>query len=488
MATPVGMTTATLSVGPVESLTGEIATLKVEATMVFGKTTRLINTLSGRVLTSKLPVKAASGLDGIATLELPHVDQNGWQDPTGKSASMWKYDVEVSATFDDGGFESWKQTVQPVTTQTGTIDIDLLPNEPAADAQVSIIPAVTDIVGLTGSISKAELEAAGIGGGGAALPAGGTVGQVLAKLSATDQDVGWQNPGQPAAHTHTISEVGGLADALAGKSNTGHSHEIANINNLQATLDGKAAATHAHAIADITSLQLTLDGKASTTQAVPIGGTTGQILAKNSATNNDVVWINPPSGGTGGTSDHGGLTGLLDDDHTQYALADGTRGSFAAATHGHTISEITDLSNQLAGKAAATHAHSASEITSGTLDPNRLPVVTTTVQGAMSASDKVKLNNATATATASRIVERDLNGRAQFADPAADADVATRGWTNTGLAGKAASTHSHVIADTTGLQTALDNKVDDSEFWYGTRANYDLIPTKSGSTNYFIIG
>jgi len=28
--------------------------------------------------------------------------------------------------------------------------------------------------------------------------------------------------------------------------------------------------------------------------------------------------------------DHGALTGLLEDDHTQYALADGTRGSFAA--------------------------------------------------------------------------------------------------------------------------------------------------------------
>ena len=33
------------------------------------------------------------------------------------------------------------------------------------------------------------------------------------------------------------------------------------------------------------------------------------------------------------TSDHGLLNGLADDDHTQYALADGTRGSFAATTH-----------------------------------------------------------------------------------------------------------------------------------------------------------
>jgi hypothetical protein len=38
-------------------------------------------------------------------------------------------------------------------------------------------------------------------------------------------------------------------------------------------------------------------------------------------------------GGTGGAGDHGGLTGLTDDDHTQYALADGVRN----ATNGFAI-------------------------------------------------------------------------------------------------------------------------------------------------------
>jgi len=33
----------------------------------------------------------------------------------------------------------------------------------------------------------------------------------------------------------------------------------------------------------------------------------------------------------GGVSDHGALTGLADDDHTQYALADGSRGTFEVA-------------------------------------------------------------------------------------------------------------------------------------------------------------
>ena len=37
-----------------------------------------------------------------------------------------------------------------------------------------------------------------------------------------------------------------------------------------------------------------------------------------------------PSSG-GGVTDHGALTGLTDDDHAQYALADGTRGTFEVA-------------------------------------------------------------------------------------------------------------------------------------------------------------
>lgn len=36
----------------------------------------------------------------------------------------------------------------------------------------------------------------------------------------------------------------------------------------------------------------------------------------------------------GNIKDHGGLTGLADDDHTQYALADGSRGDFATVAQG----------------------------------------------------------------------------------------------------------------------------------------------------------
>src|SRR5690606_39035029 len=56
----------------------------------------------------------------------------------------------------------------------------------------------------------------------------------------------------------------------------------------------------------------------------------------------DGTWAEPAGGG-GGTSDHGSLTGLSDDDHPQYALADGTRGNFAASNHTHAANTLTGI-------------------------------------------------------------------------------------------------------------------------------------------------
>lgn len=51
---------------------------------------------------------------------------------------------------------------------------------------------------------------------------------------------------------------------------------------------------------------------------VPTGGSAGQVLSKASGTNYDTEWVNQSGGGGGGVTDHGDLTGLADDDHSQY--------------------------------------------------------------------------------------------------------------------------------------------------------------------------
>jgi hypothetical protein len=49
---------------------------------------------------------------------------------------------------------------------------------------------------------------------------------------------------------------------------------------------------------------------------IPQGGSAGQVLSKIDGTDYNTQWVT--GGGGGGVTDHGDLTGLADDDHTQY--------------------------------------------------------------------------------------------------------------------------------------------------------------------------
>ena len=74
------------------------------------------------------------------------------------------------------------------------------------------------------------------------------------------------------------------------------------------------------------------------------GSTTAQLTAYPNTRNDGVAPVNVlhtdvngnilSSPASTGVTDHGALTGLGDDDHTQYALADGSRGSFATTAQG----------------------------------------------------------------------------------------------------------------------------------------------------------
>ncbi len=123
-------------------------------------------------------------------------------------------------------------------------------------------------------------------------------------------------------------------------------------------------------------------------------------------------------GGGSGVTDHGALTGLGDDDHTQYLTnargdarydATGTASSgmsahlaapdphpqyllpaeaastYAPLAHSHAITDVTGLTAALAGKSDTGHSHSDA---------------TTGASGFMSATDKTKINGIASGATA----------------------------------------------------------------------------------------
>ena len=70
------------------------------------------------------------------------------------------------------------------------------------------------------------------------------------------------------SHSHAMSDVTGLQNALNGKAASSHTHAVSDVTGLQNALDGKASSTHTHAMTDVTGLQDALDAKADA-DAVP---------------------------------------------------------------------------------------------------------------------------------------------------------------------------------------------------------------------------
>lgn len=218
----------------------------------------------------------------------------------------------------------------------------------------------------------------------------------------------------PKAHTHSQSDITGLATALSGKSDTSHTHGAATTTAAgfmskddKSKLDGIATGAN----------KTTVDSALSSTSTNPV-----QNKVVNTA-----------------------LSGKANTSHT------------------HTQSQVTGLETALAGKAASSHSHAQSDITglatalSGKSDTSHShSVATTSAAGFMSKDDKTKLNgiatganNYTHPSTHAASMITGLSG------------VATSG-SYTDLTDKPTSmtptAHSHAQSDITGLATALNGK------------------------------
>ena len=92
-----------------------------------------------------------------------------------------------------------------------------------------------------------------------------------------------------AQHSHEMSDVTGLAAALAGKAASQHSHQMADVTGLETALAGKAASQHSHGISDVTGLETALGGKAAQSdltalQTTVAGKATRQLLTATLST------------------------------------------------------------------------------------------------------------------------------------------------------------------------------------------------------------
>lgn len=78
----------------------------------------------------------------------------------------------------------------------------------------------------------------------------------------------------------------------------------------------------------------------------------------------------------------------------------------------------------------STQKHDAADIITGVLARERVPLATRTQPGAVPGWDWAAIADRTSSPTPGAVASRDGAGRAQFADPAAYGDAATKGWTD----------------------------------------------------------
>lgn len=301
----------------------------------------------------------------------------------------------------------------------------------------------------------------------------------------------------PSAHTHSQSDVTGLASALAGKSDTGHAHDdryytesevdtklggksdtshthdsrYYTESEVDTKLAGKANSSHTHAIADTTGLQAALDGKSPTGHTHTVADTTGLQSA---------------------------LDGKAAASHTHSqaqveGLADALAGK-AASAHTHQQADVAGLADALAGKAATGHKHSAADVTSGILPVTRGGTGASTAAGALAALGAASAGHAHAIASADAAGFMSVDDKTKLDGIAAGANRYVHpAYTAraSGLYKVAVDATGHVSGATAVTKadlTALGLPSGDTTYGLATTSAAGLLRQLSGSTGQYLRG
>ena len=316
-------------------------------------------------------------------------------------------------------------------------------------------------------------------------------------------------------------KIGELETSIAGKANTSHTHTSANITDLSDLLDGKANATHTHAIDDVTGLQALL-GTLATKEELKSGLSDLDLtifrivtVLPESDIKEDKIYLVPSTETEeqnvynefayidGKWEKMGSIATKID--LSGYLTKTEASNAYAPKSHTHTIAQVTGLQDELDAKAEAVHTHTTTQVTG--LD-DKIGELETSIAGKANTSHTHTIADVTGLqdeldgkAASDHNHDYTINGKAVSSNPelaGADVELGTFELSDklneelmpeatdtisvalgkafkaildnedvtadalanlqTQIEGKANTSHTHTIADVTGLQDELDEK------------------------------
>lgn len=298
-----------------------------------------------------------------------------------------------------------------------------------------------------------------------------------------------------AVHSHVVNDVTGLQTALNDKAPAVHTHAIADTSGLQGALDTKANVSHNHAQTDVTGLTDALAAKVDSEDLaeVALTGDYNDLANKPTMVGAPVTSVAGREGDIVLTKSDVGLANVDNTSDAAKPVSTATQTALdgkANAVHNHAQSDVTGLVDALAAKVDTEDL--ADVATSGSYNDltNKPTITAPPVTSVASKTGDVTLvkgdvglanvdNTSDANKPVSTATQSALDAKAPIASPTftgtvsgvtksmvglgnvdntSDANKPVSTATQTALNGKANTSHTHVIADTTGLQTALDGK------------------------------
>lgn len=154
MALPVGVTTATCTVGVPVSFTGAA---NIRANVSVKPSVFLVHAETGTPLVDML--ETIDTTDGVAgQFTLPHTDQAGFVDENQNTYTNWFYTVTIQYSNERHVMLPKTKVFQLTTGQT-LVDLDKLPSGVPALPYTAPVATVTSVVGLTGPVTGAHIAA-----------------------------------------------------------------------------------------------------------------------------------------------------------------------------------------------------------------------------------------------------------------------------------------------------------------------------------------